>query len=182
MKRNTDALLDLAKVVEKANRKGAYDQFTWGETSIVRPGDDVDVSVRDCQTSHCLAGHAVVGAGFLPHASVSPYDRQKVYVDWEWVRKPTGRKFRHTPNEARKILGLTKREATILFSGEWRPKSPLSVPGALRKLAKGASIYEVTDDAFFTGEDGGPLTDDYLDNEPSDYIQNSPYAVKVVPA
>lgn len=43
-----------------------------------------------------------------------------------------------------KRLGLTEEDARIIYTNDWQPHSGLSVPEALRLIADGASVGEVS--------------------------------------
>lgn len=49
-----------------------------------------------------------------------------------------------TPLCAAKLLALTEDEAVALFSATWEPHEGLSVPDALREIAGGATIEDVS--------------------------------------
>lgn len=74
----------------------------------------------ECGTAYCLAGWACqIALGRLP---------------WRNGVAAT----------ARDLLGLTDGERYNLFVESWKPHAGLSVPDALRKIAGGASIADVS--------------------------------------
>lgn len=52
------------------------------------------------------------------------------------------------PSNAEERLGLTLDEGSVLFDEAWRPAEGLTVPDALRKLAGGADLEDVTHEDF----------------------------------
>jgi len=56
----------------------------------------------------------------------------------------TSRGDRTVREEAQRLLGLTDNEADVLFDAEWAPRSGMTVPEALRLLADGVFLSEVT--------------------------------------
>ena len=45
---------------------------------------------------------------------------------------------------AQQLLELSENEAEVLFSGGWKPNEDLTVPEALRKIADGIPIEELS--------------------------------------
>jgi hypothetical protein len=139
-KRNAEALNRLANYI--AHHPERYDQTQWGWKTDPTADKTASVSVRECGSNQCLAGHAARQSGWTPY--VTPIASGGIFVDWEKVRKPGQRVFREVSSVARKELGLTPRESAILFAGGWAPANGQTVQWALRQLAKGASIEDVS--------------------------------------
>lgn len=59
--------------------------------------------------------------------------------------------------QAASILGLADDDARLLFDAAWKPRSDLTVPDALRAIADGATVDEVTAQWF---HDAGAVTDE----------------------
>lgn len=112
----------------------SYNQEAWG--SEIEDQDEAAQTL--CGTAFCIAGHGVHRTGWTSH---SP-------TDWYMVHHPdnTDTIGRSTSMQAAYELGLTQREAAILFSSEWLPEYGYTVSDALRALANGAEIDEVTSD------------------------------------
>lgn len=137
--RNAEALNRLANYI--ARHPERYNQGRWGWTAIPDAADRERVNVKECGSTQCIAGHAARQAGWTPLVVI---DGDSLDIDWESVRLPGQRVFRHVSAVARKELGLTPRESAILFAGGWKPSEGRTVQWALRQLAKGASIEDVT--------------------------------------
>jgi hypothetical protein len=149
-----DTLREVADIIELAPH--LYDQGDWGNPY------DVDVNVQidgyTCGSTHCIAGWVVALHGWRPRDMWE--DETGTYGDWSSIQK--GDEFSapwheavgllEMPNlnysgEERSMLGSEQRTYD-LFDGGWKPKDGLSVPDALRMLADGASIQEVSDGEF----------------------------------
>lgn len=140
----------------------SYDQDVWGYTE----GQvDVDYEVLDdrkteileeeCGTTHCIAGWAAVLSGYKP--TVMSYemglDKHVIEVDWSTVSTESDID-RATSSVGREVLGLSARDADILFSEHWVAKEEVgndmeNVVIALRRLADGCSVDDVTHDSAF---------------------------------
>lgn len=83
-----------------------------------------------CGTRKCVAGWAVCLADGVQYDSVS--DLEAAHNDG-WVLAI-----------AAELLGLEFTDADALFDLYWKPHDGLSVPDALRKIGKGASIEDVS--------------------------------------
>lgn len=151
MTRNAEALRELA---EHLNRNSRYDQTVWGAREIritAESCDNLTVDIKECGTQQCIAGHAVALAGRVPVVKCNTFDRLynevHVMVDWGFVRPATGGRYASTPEVARRILGLSREDAAILFHGSWEPR--VSLRKALLALADGASIKSVTSSSSY---------------------------------
>lgn len=143
--RNRAALLDLANAL---NEQENYNQHSWGSATAL---NEPVISVTECTTRACLAGHTVMRAHYQPRVtnSFGP-SGNTLDLNWNWVRKSKKSKnFRHVSGVARKLLGLSKEEAKVLFDSYWKPRQGLSVQDALYELADGASVESITDPDLF---------------------------------
>ncbi len=141
MKRNVENLEKLAERLETiaVNLTGNqwYDQGTWYQSN-------------GCNTYACLAGWTVYN-----HAGIVGLQEAVAEIEDD-LDSPDG-----VRPLAASLLGLTEDETDIFFSYRWTPKNA-TVDGwdawaaaqAVRELAKGASLREVTDDV---DEDGFTL-------------------------
>ena len=83
-KRNAEALNRLANYI--AHHPERYDQTQWGWKTDPTADKTASVSVRECGSNQCLAGHAARQSGWTPY--VTPIASGGIFVDWEKVRKP----------------------------------------------------------------------------------------------
>lgn len=94
-----------------------------------------------CGTAFCISGWALHLSGWGVNWNIEPGES----IWWpEWT-DPSGE--RHYPDfsaEGARALGLYRNEAAELFAASWQPREGLSVPDALRALADGASVEEVS--------------------------------------
>ena len=157
--RNTDLFFDIADAIEFF--PDTYDQGTWGD---FRPehedyvnfekqfgydprengaeGDDphwlqADV---DCNTVHCVAGHAVALKGWHP-TIVTMVNTGETYLQWGIVaerRNKSHKEGRDVTEVARTLLGITNGEASWLFK-----TGTVLTPDMLRKFGKGTRILPV---------------------------------------
>lgn len=173
VKRNAELLRRIADVIEKD--VGVYDQSVWGEGDDEIVVDDPDVIAeaseklieKSCGTAHCIAGHAAVLSGYKPvvFKCLIPATGMRgpvmaIEINWEELTPPAEQKGEWTSDSThpfsigRDLLGLSFSEAEVLFDEFWCPAGTddrdefngTLVAEALRGLAAGASIYEVTDD------------------------------------
>lgn len=152
--RNALLLHRVAFQIEKHPEK--YDQTTWGKLgesdSLGRRFSETDTVANFCGTHACIAGWAAV---LELNTAVTAIERQRVRGGYDplpledavsqAVRDVTG--YSQTiMGYAQQALGLTTDEANVLFAGEWRPNEDegYDVPRALRELAEGADIGDVT--------------------------------------
>lgn len=168
MKRNVKLLRRIADVIEKD--VGVYDQSVWGEVQhqdVLDTPDAIEEASaelieRSCGTAHCIAGHAAALSGWKPTVHII-YDwkpgMKQIALNWEELTPPAEQKgkwindFMHPSDVGRDLLGLSFSEAEILFDEFWCPAGTehRDVPNgtlvaeALRGLADGDSIYDVTE-------------------------------------
>jgi hypothetical protein len=98
-----------------------------------------------CGTQHCIAGWALVLSG-KAQVEIDTYTDRAwtcIFVDLE-----TGG-WEDPVELGREALGLNEEEAWRLFGASWKPAENMSVPDALRKLAWGADIEDVSSPASF---------------------------------
>lgn len=126
---NTELLLKVANAIEKYPE--LYDQETYG---------DVEVNNTSCGTTACIAGWACALEGYYPTVIDTRFSYEKVSKE-PYTEYYDGLDTHFT---AVSILGLDNGDAEELFSAYWMPRDDLTVPEALRKIANGASIEEVT--------------------------------------
>lgn len=182
VERNRDLLLTVADIIDADPAR--YDQSVWLDNAdnFADDAGTVDVdhpSIHACETRACIAGHALLAATPLyvvdsivrdmVDDAVSRYRRYygddatdrpaRVAIDMAGVleRLTTTYYRRGIAGSAADLLGLTDGEAGRLFDGEWRPLRDLDVPAALRALADGADVADVTH-----------IDDDMSDDEPDD--------------
>lgn len=128
-------LRDVADRVEAD--PGTYDQGKW----IYLPGVEwswtrVPVADPPCGTTACIGGHLVMAA--LPAARL-------FYLGDKVEANVSGRAVERAVSEvAGELLDGSGINTAVLFHGEWRPRPGVSVPDALRRLADGATLGEVT--------------------------------------
>lgn len=113
-----------------------YDQGSWGYivgSLTSTPTLDIieKMGLNDCGTRGCIAGWAVA-----------------LNVHNQEVREALATKMLDVGSLAEKLLGLETYTADILFNEMWKPAAGMDVPEALRFLAKGADIYEVTNSEY----------------------------------
>lgn len=110
----------------------SYDQGSWGYI-IEKPSAHANISIIEqmglnaCGTRGCIAGWAVA-----------------LNVNEPQVRDAFSKGLFDVGDMAQRLLNLESYEADILFNEVWEPAVGMSVPEALRQLAKGAEIEEVT--------------------------------------
>ena len=167
--RNKELFYKIADVIE--NDLSVYDQSWWGAHiyETCPNGDDealertkARVLEQSCGTSHCIAGHAAVLAGYKPEVRkgyVPAFGKAEAHIvieiNWEEMFSPNGNVMDHPSDIGRKVLGLSPEEASILFGEYWRPLdwdddasdevNAKYVAEALRALGDGWSIYDVTE-------------------------------------
>lgn len=76
-----------------------------------------------CKTAYCIGGHALAIRGLFEESLLGLNSPRPM---------PAG------------LLGLDEDEDEVLFAMSWGPREGLSVPDALRCLAEGAEISEVS--------------------------------------
>ena len=114
----------------------AYDQERWGDKKDATP----------CGTAFCIAGHAAHETGWNPKImNRNSWNFDPVFpFDWELLSQPKANivdVFVHSVGAIE--LGLTRAEADVLFSANWKPKE--GTPSqALRKIGAGAKITDLT--------------------------------------
>lgn len=109
------------------------DLFRKVATQIEQHPDDYD----QCGSKKCVGGWALAMSGV-------DYPGRCKYI-WNSSAREDGSPVHLT---AQSRLGLTDREAYILFGPKWRPADGLDVPHALRMLADGVCIDCVTWDVL----------------------------------
>lgn len=112
-----------------------------------------------CRTTACIAGHTMFlsgKAGYLIRDTYSPSQRvvvvatEDIYVDeptmhWNARTIPKGHHVADFAAPiARRELDMPAWQAKRLFDGDWKPREGMTVPEALRALADGAKLSEVT--------------------------------------
>jgi len=113
----------------------AYDQGSWCYTtgSMASSENKLDIldkmGLNDCNTRGCIAGWAV---------ALNIHTKEVRDV----LDKGVG--LFDLGNMAQNLLGLDQLEAETLFHEAWEPAIDMDVPEALRLLAKGVDISEVT--------------------------------------
>ena len=162
--RNRAALLDLANALDiNAN----YNQRSWGEQVISGTTGPV-IEVTECTTKGCLAGHTVMRAHYQPRVRKA---FGTIELNWNYVRKNKEAKFQYVADVARKLLGLSKEEAKVLFDSNWLPRDDMSVQDALRKLADGASVESVTEKATYAVTSSKLLSESVMWHSPNQVIE-----------
>lgn len=125
--RNRELFYQIADLIEKHPEQ--YDQQTWG-------------SETECGTAHCIAGHACLLSGLKPLIRINdsadysrffPAGANQAEKPFEW---------QNVDHLAKKLLGLEREEAWILFDTMWVPPEGQTVPQALRAIGDGAEIEE----------------------------------------
>lgn len=120
----------------------AYGEGGPSDWFVTADGDDIQASDTPslCGTAHCIAGWAMRLAGWTV---VWRTEDDGWYLDWI----DTNGNVNHTPNHANigaRLLGLDVVDAAQLFSTSWGPPAGMTVPDALRAIADGADIDDVT--------------------------------------
>jgi len=152
--RNTDLFFDVADILEFYPEE--YDQHTWGEFKPEdvdyanfekrfgydpRDGEGIDdanwiFADEGCETSKCVAGHAVAMSGW--HPTIYRNSEGVDVLHWGTVAEKPQQQFtsgRDVSDVAATLLGITGEEAEHLFHSAhaWSPDE-------LRKIGKGARI------------------------------------------
>lgn len=100
-----------------------------------------------CKSAFCIAGWNQVLAHFGENDTL--WIEPDVYNHFDgWL----GASF-DTPTidvlaDARREMGLTSSEASLLFGEDWTPRSGLTVGEALRLIAEGSSVADVTNEEW----------------------------------
>lgn len=131
---NKELLLKVADAIEKYPE--LYDQETYG---------DVEVDDTSCGTTACIAGWACALEGYYP--TIATLSDGEVIFGYDNVAKEPWTPFSKGVDShvtAQQLLELSENEADVLFGGGWRPDEDLTVPEALRKIADGISIAELS--------------------------------------
>ena len=107
----------------------SYDQDVWG----TRLEEHADETL--CGTAFCIAGHGVHRTGW-----------DTPVHDWFMVKHPNHPDAGNinTSKQAAYELGLNGHESSELFDSDWLPEHGYTVSDALRALANGADIEDVT--------------------------------------
>lgn len=154
-------------------------QSSWASLDrMPEPGEDPS---NFCGTRGCIAGWASMidlDGKLVPildkarAEAIATYERRKangLVNDWETPERPN---LEEVINDAIRVeadadnteastihgyaqekLGLTDDEANVLFGGSWKPRDhDMSVGDALRELAEGASIADITPDELLPEE------------------------------
>lgn len=126
--RNTEKLEKLADTLEWVIEEypDLYDQSTYGQ-------------LTDCGTKACIAGWAAFLNGWKPQAIEKTWS-------WDFLERDSEKDDVH--DIAIEVLGITRGEAEILFDQDWEPAEGMTVPDALKKLAGGEPIENVTIEGF----------------------------------
>jgi len=136
---NSELLLQIADAIEA--KPELYDQGTWG-------------TYDECGTKACIAGWATSLSGYYPTV-VKGWNREtgepKSFFTYEKISK---KKFQESSwnNEsvwpvdtiAEQLLDLSAEESMDLFEETWEPAGEYTVPEALRALASGVPLEDVT--------------------------------------
>lgn len=109
-------------------------------TEPLQPGDD-----HWCDSAFCIAGWNYVLHHWGPEDALvaAPYG-----CDGKFGCSITSAivdDFDRLNDIGRVDLGLTRREAEMLFNGEWAPRRELTVGEALRLIADGVHVEHVSD-------------------------------------
>ena len=125
MERNADQIKLFREIADKIeDHPELYDQADYE-------------AQKDCGTAHCIGGWACeLRRDDLQWITNSYYGQEDV--------SPLAGFFEAGSN----LLGLTGKETMILFDAGWTPREGLTVPAALRAIADGAEIADVTDTDF----------------------------------
>jgi hypothetical protein len=147
--RNAEALRRIADRIEQTPE--IYKQESW----FLYPEDDdwvsiwekaeadeVDILFPDCGTHACIAGHAIIDAGYGYVADGGYYTN----------REQTEEFYGEAPLAAF-LLGLTTQEARLLFLRSMRPREGMTAPEMLRALADGARVSEVIEVSYTNSRD-----------------------------
>ena len=135
MKRNAALFNVLADRIEQ--NPDEYDQETWG-TSNDPEGE--------CGGSYCIAGTVAMLLGAEPR-TVYALSGALSHYSWDMV---TLDGVTESPGKlAGRVLGLDEDEQLVLFSEVWHPDG-MSVPEALRSIAEGVAVGDVT---YYDDED-----------------------------
>lgn len=133
---NTELLLKVADAIEKYPE--LYDQETYG---------DVEVDDTSCGTTACIAGWACALEGYHPVVDRLPWRDASSYFTYTRVAQKPWQAWSNgvSPHDiAQELIGLEDWAAEELFGSDWGPVEGLTVPQALRKIANGTPIDEVT--------------------------------------
>lgn len=145
---NRDAFARLADWFEQ--HPDAHNQGVWGRTGrhltqaanisqdqSLSPIDRLEVLVTECGSSFCLAGTAVVQAGYLPVLGRNS-EGEVVSVDYGTVQMPNGCAV-GTPDVAADLL-FKDPESPMkwMFAAEAEPAEGYDVGSAMRAIADGA--------------------------------------------
>lgn len=123
MERNEELLRAVADYIEEDPKR--HTQSCWVNEN------------WDCGTTGCIAGNALLLSGYKYTARTNNWlTPNGVFADVD----------DNTFEYAKRELGLTEVDAQVLFGGHWKPARHLTIGDALRKLAGGADIKEVTYD------------------------------------
>ena len=140
--------------VGEPNSKGgvvAYDQKVWGMipsntfwrteqkvSEIVSRVDSEEILEGSCNTAFCIAGtSAVLSVDKIQMRKVvnEPFEMLSVIVDG---------KSENVSDYACEQMGLSSQEAGVLFDSRWLPKEGVSPGEALRMLAEGHRLSEIS--------------------------------------
>lgn len=150
--RNQVAFRMLAEHIERFPEE--YDQSMWG----VVPREAIAGAEQDewgyktigldCGSAACLAGTAVMLAGykFVVPTRILKREGGRIRVDY----CTRGRGHLAIAEAANSVLyqSTYADESWLLFDEAWKPAEDLTVPQALRRLADGALLSAVTDEGF----------------------------------
>lgn len=164
---NQELFNKIADVIEM--EPDAYNQHEWAMLpKSVDEDDDIIVYIDDaddareavdalgtlCGTRCCIAGWAVtlsaaerglITPTFNENTGVTLYGEQTRVNPIMWLRALAEQTAgSDSPEKAgARLLGIGPDEAAYLFHCEWRPRTGLSVPEALRKIGEGADVRDV---------------------------------------
>jgi hypothetical protein len=139
---NADMLRRVASAIDQ--NPDNYNQSLWldDENGLGTETDSLlRLSEGVCGTQGCIAGWAVA----IRYASVDPEDPGDDFRD-RWLATPA------FEQAASQIFDLPIAEADMLFDPMWRPRSDLTVSDALRTLADGAHVIDVSSREFLVEE------------------------------
>lgn len=157
--RNVELFRKVADAIEREPDR--YNQRTW--LSLDNQITTLAAPLEHCKTVCCVAGHAIMESTSteewdsavstaLRHMAVihkmgvdDPRLLKDITLDHVIIKNLIGEDH-SIPKRAAELLGLSNEEADFLFAENWEPESDLSVSDALRQLADGAELCDVSKD------------------------------------
>jgi hypothetical protein len=155
--RNTELFLRIADHIEMFPE--TYNQEVWGD--VVEDANE-ELKETPCGTAFCIAGHAGHESGWGPGSTYvwDAWELKKVLAPtWDLLRMGDRHEL-SAPVVGRYELGLTAREAGVLFDENWSPYEDITVPEALRALAYGERV-DVVSEAGYDDDDPYDLDSEY---------------------